>query len=581
MLENGTSGRSFRFGFSEQLKPQLLPRTSSRFILAVLMAGLAVLLSIFPGNAHAQSPENSITAYADAIKKSTIAERITAMDHYLTIASGGSLKVDALEFLVWDHLRLGHQTQSAQRAQELIAISPGNPIGLAVLNQNPSSTTQRGTQRGRSQIQIQLTALRSAMNSLDHLNKPEGMLDRNFQILRQQVGIMLTGATGLCYLEIEDYPNARVALQQAVTNDPNNAQWVYGLGLALLNGKNRDQYHGYWYLARASNLTEGTPQGQQIANYARSTYHNDGGKEAGWNRFLASAAALDSPPNAESSTPAPATTTSPANGATSAGASGTSASNSGASASASGSGSPGNTSKNSTGMVASVPATKPSTVSPINKTKTSAGFESTLREPKAPEPASPPVAPPNRPKVIAAPTEAVSLGIMIETSLLTNENREAIIATLKDIVRNMRVNDEACILVFSDQLDFEQDLTADDKLLEEAIGQIHPKPGRALLPGIAFAAGHLKRIGKNSNRVLLVISDGRSAQANADTLMFRSQVSGVRIDCIGLKTGGEMERALLERVAAYSGGKASFAAGPTEFRTAALEMTRTMGISVP
>jgi tetratricopeptide (TPR) repeat protein len=568
MLENGTSGRSFRFGFSEQLKPQLLARISSRSILAVLMAGLAVLLSIFTGSAHAQSPENSITAYADAIKKSTIAERITAMDHYLTIASGGSLKVDALEFLVWDHLRLGHQTQSVQRAQELIAISPGNPIGLAVLNQNPSSTTQRGTQRGRSQIQIQLTALRSAVSSLDHLNKPEGMADRNFQILRQQVGIMLTGATGLCYLEIEDYPNARVALQQAVTNDPNNAQWVYGLGLALLNGKNRDQYHGYWYLARASNLTEGTPQGQQIANYARSTYHNDGGKEAGWNRFLASAAALDSPPNAESSTPAPATTTAPANGATSA-------------SGASGNGASSNTSKNGSGMVASVPTTKPSTVSPINKTKTSAGFESTLHEPKEPGPVTPPVAPPNRPKVIAAPTEAVSLGIMIETSLLTNENREAIIATLKDIVRNMRVNDEACILVFSDQLDFEQDLTADDKLLEEAIGQIHPKPGRALLPGIAFAAGHLKRIGKNSNRVLLVISDGRSAQANADTLMFRSQVSGVRIDCIGLKTGGEMERALLERVAAYSGGKASFAAGPTEFRTAALEMTRNMGISVP
>lgn len=145
----------------------------------------------------------------------------------------------------------------------------------------------------------------------------------------------------------------------------------------------------------------------------------------------------------------------------------------------------------------------------------------------------------------------------------------------------MRSNDEACILVFSDQLDFEQDLTADDKLLEEAISQIRPKPGKALLPGIAFAAGHLKRIGKNANRVLLVISDGRSAQANADTLMFRSQVTGVRIDCIGLKTGGETERALLERVSAYSGGKASFASGPGEFRTAALQMTRTMGIAVP
>jgi len=42
----------------------------------------------------------------------------------------------------------------------------------------------------------------------------------------------------------------------------------------------------------------------------------------------------------------------------------------------------------------------------------------------------------------------VSLGILIETSLLTSQNRQAIIATLRDIVRNLRVNDEACILVF-------------------------------------------------------------------------------------------------------------------------------------
>ncbi|HZD09361.1 MAG TPA: VWA domain-containing protein, partial [Candidatus Limnocylindrales bacterium] len=176
---------------------------------------------------------------------------------------------------------------------------------------------------------------------------------------------------------------------------------------------------------------------------------------------------------------------------------------------------------------------------------------------------------------------AVSLGILIETSLLTNQNRPAIIATLKDIVRNLRVNDEACILVFSDQLDFEQDLTADDALLEEALGQIRPKQGKALLSGVAFAAGHLKRIGKNGNRVLLVISDGRSGQTTSDSLTFRSQVSGVRIDCIGLNAGGASERALLEQVAAYSGGKASFASDSGEFRTAALQMTRTMGIAVP
>jgi tetratricopeptide (TPR) repeat protein len=562
MLENGTSGRSFNFGFSEQLKPQFLARLSLCCVLAVLVA----LFCAAYGTARAQSAESSISAYADAIKKSTIAERITAMDHYLSLSSGGSLKVDALEFLVWDHLRLGHQSQSVQRAQQLIAISPANPIAMAVLNKNASPAP-----RGTNLIQSQLAALKSAMSGLDRLNKPEGMLDRNFQILRQQVAIMLTGATGLCYLEVEDYADARPALQQAVTNDPNNAQWVYGLALALLNGKNRDQYRGYWYLARAANLSGDTPQGQQIASYGRTTYRKDGGKDAGWDRFLASAAALDAPPNAEGTSGSSSASTAIASNG-----------HSGNSVSTAANPNPSNTN------TASVQTSKPQTTqtetkssaSNSSKSKNSSGFEATLREPVRPEPASPPVAPPNRPKVMAAPSEAVSLGIMIETSLLTNENREAIIATLKDIVRSMRSNDEACILVFSDQLDFEQDLTADDKLLEEAISQIRPKPGKALLPGIAFAAGHLKRIGKNANRILLVISDGRTNQANADTLQFRSQVTGVRIDCIGLNAGAT-EQALLERVASYSGGKASFASAPGEFRTAALQMTRTMGIAVP
>jgi hypothetical protein len=564
MLEKVTSGRRFNFGFSE-LKLHLFARGSSRAILAILV----VLLSVSAGNTQAQSAGSSISAYAEAINKSTIAERIAAMEHYLTLSSGGSLKTDALEFLVWDHWRLGHVAQSTQRAKELLAISPANPIAVAVLNQNSSPTP-----REKSQAQSQLAALKSAMSGLDRMPKPEGMLDRNFQILKQQVAIMLTGATGMSYLEIEDYTDARPALQQAVGNDPNNAQWVYGLGLALLNGKNRDQYHGYWYLARAANLTSGTPQGQSIANYARGVYHADGGKDAGWDRFLASAAALDSPPNAESGTggTVSANTTTAANPTTaSAGRSNASLANANQPSAAGSQPSASNASG----------TTAKSSAPTINKTKSNAGFEATLRGPVTPEPTSPPPVPANRPRVMAAPSDAVSLGIMIETSLLTNENRKAIIATLQDIVRNLRVNDEACILVFSDQLDFEQDLTTDDKLLEDAISQIRPKQGKALLPGIAFAAGHLKRIGRNSNRILLVISDGRSSESNADTVMFRSQVSGVRIDCVGLKAAGEMERALLERVAAYSGGKASFASGPGEFRTAALEMTRTMGIAVP
>ena len=557
MLTNLSLGHSS--GSPEQLKCQ------QRFLLGSsrTMAVLVILFCIWPCTAHAQSPENSISAYADAIKQSTIAERITAMEHYLSIAGSSRLKVDALEFLVWDHLRLSHQSQSMQRAKELLTLSPGNPIAIAVLNQDASSQPQ-----DKYVIQDRLAALNTAMNALSQLNKPEGMLDRNFQMLKQQVGIMLNGAIGMSYLAVEDYPQARLALQQAVASDPNNSQWVYGMGLALLNGKNRDQYRGYWYLARAANLSGGTPQGQAIADYARKAYQKDGGKDAGWERYVASAAALDAPPSPDSGTakPSSGSVTAASNNVPSAARPSTSSS--GASPS-----------RNTTTIAGSSPAAKSSDV-PRHKTKgKEPGFEDTLGEPPSHDVAVSAPAP-NRPKVIAAPSEAVSLGILIETSLLTNRNREAIIGTLQDIIRNLRVNDEACILVFSDELDFEQDLTADDKLLEEAINQIRPKQGKALLSGIAFAAGHLKRIGKNSNRILLVISDGRTTQATEDTITFRSQVSGVRIDCLGFQAEGE-GRALLERVAAYSGGKASFATDSGEFRTAALQITRGMGIAMP
>jgi hypothetical protein len=334
-----------------------------------------------------------------------------------------------------------------------------------------------------------------------------------------------------------------------------------------LNGKNRDQYRGYWYLARAANLTAGTPQGQEINNYAWRAYVKDGGKAEGWQRYQASAAALDAPPNPDTGKPSANTVVA---------------------SSAPNSRSTGNSSV-AANSASSTKRTEKSaeTTEASNREKSSGkkkapfGFEDTLHDPPSREPVASANAPANRPKVIAAPSEAVSLGILIETSLLTNQNRPAIIATLKDIVRNLRVNDEAAILVFSDELDFEQDLTADDTLLEEALSQIRPKQGKALLSGVAFAAGHLKRIGKNSNRVLLVISDGRSGQTTSDSLTFRSQVSGVRIDCIGLNADGASERALLEQVAAYTGGKASFASDSGEFRIAALQMTRTMGIAVP
>ncbi|HET9837434.1 MAG TPA: tetratricopeptide repeat protein [Candidatus Angelobacter sp.] len=529
-------------GQPEFLKELLRWNTIVRLGIAALLL-LALSLA-----ARGQSAQSAVQAYADAIQQSVIAQRITAMEHYLTLSSGGSLKTDALEFLIWDHLRLEHPAQARQHAQELLAISPGNPLAIAVLNQDPPPKL------GRHALEARVSMLQSAARDVERLAKPEGMPQHNFDGLRRQLRTMLSGALGLTYLQLQDYPEARQSLEQAVNNDPNNAQWVYSLGLALLNGKNRDEYRGHWYLARAANLTGQMPQGQEIAEYARHKYKEDGGKDAGWQSFIASAAALNAPPPPAGEKPASTMT---------------------AAVSSRG---PSERAATKPGPAKAETVSADSGRDKRSKTKPSFGFEDTLREPAHAATSTP--REPRGPRGLAAPNEAVSLGILIETSLLTGHNREAIISTLKEIVHNLRANDEACILVFSDQLDFEQDLTADDVLLEEALAQIKPKPGKALLSGISFAAGHLKRIGRNNNRILLVISDGAGKSAGADTLAFRSQVTGVRIDCVGLKTSGESERALLQRIAAYSGGKTSFASNPEEFRSATLEMTRNMGIEV-
>ena len=83
MLESVTSGRDS--GFSEWLKSRPLPR-GRRFAPHRPFLWFCSLSSLrcFP-RARPSPPPSSISAYADAIKQSTIAERIAAMERYLAI----------------------------------------------------------------------------------------------------------------------------------------------------------------------------------------------------------------------------------------------------------------------------------------------------------------------------------------------------------------------------------------------------------------------------------------------------------------------------------------------------------------
>lgn len=147
---------------------------------------------------------------------------------------------------------------------------------------------------------------------------------------------------------------------------------------------------------------------------------------------------------------------------------------------------------------------------------------------------------------------------------------------MREMARNLRPGDEAFVMAFSDELDFEQDLTENDELLEEGLENLRPKPGAALFEGMSFAVQHLKRIGKNGNRVLLIISDGRNIPSRNGPQLIDADVSRVRIDCIGLDVEHALDRQNLQKLAYWSGGMTSFVSDPEQIRTATSAIARTI-----
>ncbi|MGH9571061.1 MAG: VWA domain-containing protein, partial [Candidatus Angelobacter sp.] len=444
-------------------------------------------------------------------------------------------------------------------------LDPANPMAIAELeNQSPASSQKARKGKGYSEDKAErarINDFNAALVSLENLRKPEGMGAGDFAALRRHVEAKLEGMLGLAYVDREQYQEAKTPLQQAAASDASNPQYAYGLGLALLLAKDSDPGRAFFYLARAADLTQGTSQGRLIAEFARKSYHRAGGKDADWNRFLIAAAVpVERPPQTEvaSISTSPSETKAPSSTAAN-------RSENGVARSA------GNQSQPAPGRAAE-PISPAQSASSNNPQRPSSQAANTQRPPalparsptqmasiSAPDVGRQPVTPPRpREPEIVSPNPPVSLGILIETALLTTRNRPVIISTLRDVVRHLRQGDEAAILVFSNQLDFEQDLTANGELLTEAMQGLRPKRGAALLDGVGFAAGHLKRIGKNANRVLLVISDGRSGRSNPDAMPLSVQVSGVRIDCIGLDVDDQSGRNLLENLASSTGGQATF-----------------------
>lgn len=518
-----------------------IPRASRAGVHLLALALTAGSFAVIQVAAWSQATSrNDLSEYTSAVAHPQAADRIRALEDFAQHAQSGPLKIAALQFVIAEYLRAGNRPQALSWAKQLERADPENALALAVITDD--ARNPGGSAKVNAQQQLQMAARGSA--NINQFMRPLGMTEAEFGNLRQKTQAMLKGAAGAAQLQRKDYSAARNDLREALALDPNNVANVYALALADLEGKDANAKEGYWYLGRAVDLSRGTPRGEQIAIYARDRYLRDGGSSAAWDQFLASAA--------PTRVTGPQATTAPAVVAKA--------------------GAPnpiGPNTKSATSTSVAHKSIPPVAVQPKSAPAPSVWADDTLY--------SPPAVRKRRPVTTSGP---ISLGILIETSLTGRDNRSAIANGLTDMLRHLGENDEAFVLTYDNNLVFETDLTTDPHQLEQALSDIKPQKGAVLDDAVAFAAGHLARIAKNPNRILLVISDGRDVDSQTSALRTSAEINaaGVRIYCIGLGVDAVDGRYRLQALSSSTGGRSDFISDSGQFRNATREIAQKMGI---
>ena len=482
----------------------------------MLLRSLAVVFALAAA-ALAQSVDVApLNAYSSAIAASP-GPRVTRLEAFLTAAPHSSLAHDAVAWLTWSEVELGDLPAAAAYGRRLLAGEPGSPLALAAILNAP------GLSADRRALRDAVNQARAALSRLDQIRRPEGMSDPTFATMKRQVAGMLDGAAGIASWRLADSDSARVYLAYALQVFPNNAGYMYALGVSELDGKPRDSNQAYWFLARAVNLS----RSGDIETYAYNRYARDGGTPEQWKQFLASTA----PASARYAPPAVPVQV----------------------ASAKAPGRP----------ALDVPPLPPAPAT-------------------APENTGPLVVPAEERAARAG--EPLSLGILLETSLANKSDRDAVVFALGDMLRRLGRSDEAFVFSYSNELVFEQDLTGNPDALQKALQDVKPQSGAALLEAVGFACGHLQRIARNRNRALLVISDGRNSRAGwISSFEAEGQIdsSSVRIYTIGIGVDDAAARSRLEALATRTGGRAAFVPRSSGFRVAAQQVAQTLGLDFP
>ena len=165
--------------------------------------------------------------------------------------------------------------------------------------------------------------------------------------------------------------------------------------------------------------------------------------------------------------------------------------------------------------------------------------------------------------------DPVSIVLTLDASGSMVKAADTVRETAREFVRAVRKEDKLAMVTFADEVRVEHELSADRALSMTAIDKYVAKGGTALYDGLWDSLLQLKK--ENGRRSIVLLTDGRdennpgTAPGSAhtfDEVLTLTREVGATVFAVGL--GPKLDGAVLERLAALSGGQAYFSANVTE-----------------
>jgi hypothetical protein len=234
-------------------------------------------------------------AYVGALQQTDPAAKVSGLEAFLTQYPNSVMKEDALELLMIAYQQTQNPTKMMDTAQKVLQANPCNIRALALVAYSKQAMAVGG-QNAQQNFADAGQAGQKGLQCLDTATKPQGTADADWDKLKSQTAGIFNGAAGISAYQAKDYANAEKYLRAAIDKDPANLLEVYDLALAdLAPGAAENDPEGLFFIARASNLAQGTGK-DQIAKFGKSKYDKYHGADDGWSDILAQTATTPVPP---------------------------------------------------------------------------------------------------------------------------------------------------------------------------------------------------------------------------------------------------------------------------------------------